>query len=211
MEDLKNIKCPYIDKSIIWKKADNFRNEYWSSNLIPINIEKIIEQQLNLYIIPEFGLATEFDMEAYLTADLTSIVVDKKRYLDDRYLNRLRFSFAHEIGHLVLHKDIYPKFGITNTQRWLTFMNEIPEKQYFWFEYQADEFAGRLLVPLELLNDELSKCLKKLPLDLHDLLERDSDIVLASLSPALCKPFGVSEQVISIRVKKEGLWPPKLD
>jgi hypothetical protein len=37
---------------------------------------------------------------------------------------------------------------------------------------------------------------------------KDPDAVLSRISPTLCKPFGVSTEVIETRVKREGLWPP---
>jgi len=39
-------------------------------------------------------------------------------------------------------------------------------------------------------------------------LKMDPDAVLSRVSPMLCKPFGVSTEVIEKRVKREGLWPP---
>jgi len=212
MEDIAVFKCPYIDKATIWEKADSFRREHWPDQIIPIDIEKIIEKKLNLHVEPTWNLSNSFDTDAYLRNDLSGIIVDYERYMNDKYINRLRFSFAHEIGHLVLHKEIYQNFQINSPQELIIFMREIPDKEYSLFEYQANEFAGRLLVPVESLIIELKKCLKLLPLyDMQDLLDKDPDMVLVALSPALCKSFGVSEQVIGIRVEREGLWPPGLD
>jgi hypothetical protein len=45
---------------------------------------------------------------------------------------------------------------------------------------------------------------------LIDYLENDPDAVLSRISPMICKPFGVSADVIKRRVEREGLWPPKL-
>lgn len=168
-----------------------------------------VEKKLNLHVEPTWNLSNSFDTDAYLRNDLSGIIVDYERYMNDKYINRLRFSFAHEIGHLVLHKEIYQNFQLNSPQELIIFMREIQDKEYSLFEYQANEFAGRLLVPVESLIIELKKCLKLLPLyDMQDLLDKDPDMVLVALSPALCKSFGVSEQVIGIRVKKEGLWPP---
>ena len=44
---------------------------------------------------------------------------------------------------------------------------------------------------------------------LLDLVATDPGAVLSIISPTLCKPFGVSDQVIERRVEREGLWPPK--
>ena len=41
-------------------------------------------------------------------------------------------------------------------------------------------------------------------------LKKDPDAVLSRISPTLCKPFGVSTEVIETRVKREGLWSTKI-
>ncbi len=212
MVDISNFRCPYINKRKIWNAAENFRNEQWSENTLPIDIEKIVENCLGLNIEPERGLYNEYDIDAYLRTDLTGIVVDYTQYMDERFINRLRFSFAHELGHLFLHKEIYATFGIQDTNSWKHFMQNIPEKEYNFFEYQANEFAGRVLVPKERLIQELEKCLTLLKkAGQLELLATDPNAVLARFSPMLCKPFGVSDQVVERRVDREGLWPPRLE
>ncbi len=212
MQDILNFKCPYIDKRDIWKAAEDFRKELWPENTLPVDIEKIVEKRLKLNIEPEHGLLSDYDIDAYLRHDLTGIVVDYIRYMDERFINRLRFSFTHELGHLFLHKQIYAQFGIQYTAVWKNFMQNISEREYKFFEYQANEFAGRVLVPHEQLVLELKKCLIMIKkVGLLDLLATDPNMVLASLSSMLCKPFGVSDQVIERRVEREELWPPKIE
>jgi hypothetical protein len=43
---------------------------------------------------------------------------------------------------------------------------------------------------------------------LMQLLEVEPEAVLSRVSPTLCKPFGVSTDVIETRARREGLWPP---
>jgi hypothetical protein len=211
MDEISKFKCPYIDKREIWERAENFREKLWPEDTLPVDIENIIEKRLKLNIEPEHNLLSDYDIDAYLRVDLTGIVVDYVRYMDERFINRLRFSFAHELGHLFLHKDIYAQFGITDTNVWKRFMQEIPEREYKFFEYQANEFAGRVLVPRDRLETELEKCIIIVQeYGLLDLLASDPDAVLANISPALCKPFGVSDQVIERRVDREEIWPPKI-
>ena len=212
MEEVPNFKCPYIDKHEVWKIAEKFRENFWPENTLPIDVEQIVERRLKLNIEPKRDLLSDYDIDAYLRFELTGIVVDYVRYMNERFANRLRFSFAHELGHLFLHKDIYAKFEITVPDAWKKFMQYIPDREYKFFEYQANEFAGRVLVPVDILASELDKCLVLIKgHGLLDLLATDSDAVLASISPTLCKPFGVSDQVIERRVDREDLWPPKFE
>ncbi|HUU41816.1 MAG TPA: ImmA/IrrE family metallo-endopeptidase [Desulfatiglandales bacterium] len=210
MQDISDFKCPYITKEQIWQEAENFRGKFWPEDTLPVNIETIAENRLKLNIEPEYNLLSELDVDAYLRVDLTGIIVDYNCYMNEKYINRLRFSFAHELGHFFLHKDIYASFSITDVSTWKDFMGNIPDREYGFFEYQANEFSGRVLVPRERLIVELKNCLQKIKeSDLLALVTTDPGAVLSSISPTLCKPFGVSDQVIERRVEREGLWPPK--
>jgi hypothetical protein len=65
-------------------------------------------------------------------------------------------------------------------------------------------------VPYSELETEMEKVAEILKEnDLIPFLKMDPDAVLSRISPMLCKPFGVSTEVIERRVKREGLWPPK--
>lgn len=211
MQDISKFKCPYIDKHDIWEIADNFRTEVWARGQLPVDIENIIEKRLQLDIEPKHGLLDELDVDAFLKRDMSGIVVDYKCYMDERFINRLRFSFAHEIGHFILHKDLYTQFPIENLEEWKRFILDVPDRQYGFVEYQANEFAGRVLVPRDSLIIELDRCLDNLEeAGLVEYLSTNPEAVLSSISPALCKSFGVSFKVIERRAEREELWPPKL-
>lgn len=210
MLTISDFKCPYIDKKEIWTVAEQFRGSYCKENELPIDIEKLIEKELGLNIEPKHGLLSKYDIDAYLRFDLTGVVVDYVRYMDERFANRLRFSLAHELGHFFLHQDTYKKFGITDLDEWKSFMNQLSERQYSFFEFQANEFAGRVLVPKEALRIELEKCLALLKDNgLGDLLVQDPAMTLNHISTTLCKAFGVSHYVVEKRIEREGLWAPK--
>jgi hypothetical protein len=212
MEDISRFKCPYIPIDQIWQAAENFRNEFWPESTLPVDIERIVEKRLKLNIEPERGLLSEIDIDAYLRIDLTGIVVDYDCYMKEKYMNRLRFSFAHELGHLFLHKDIYSTFSIDDPSAWKDFMLNIPDREYGFFEYQANEFAGRTLVPRGRLLAELKICLQKVQeAGMPDLVATDPGAVLSRISSTLCRPFGVSYKVIERRVEREKLWPPKIE
>jgi len=48
------------------------------------------------------GLREQLAIDALLMGDLKSILVDKRAFMSPRLEYRLRFSVAHEIGHLRL-------------------------------------------------------------------------------------------------------------
>ncbi len=132
MFDPCDYKCNYISKEDIRLKADEFRKKFWNKDTLPIDMEAIIEAGLGLNIIPERSIRDLLEIDAYLQSDLGGIVVDYGQYMDERnrYANRLRFTFAHEVGHLVLHKYMYTKFAFTTTEDYYFFIQNFPDIHY---------------------------------------------------------------------------------
>ena len=98
------------------------------------------------------------------------------------------------------------EFDIDSPEDWKDFILNVPESEYRNFEWQANEFAGRFLVPYPELEAETEKVSKILNENhLIPFLKKDPDAVLSRISTTLCKPFGVSTEVIERRVKREGL------
>jgi len=210
--DLSQIKCRYIPKHEIWERADQFSGEYWNYVEIPVDVEYMAESRIGLEIIPVQGLYEICGIDAYLKSDFKGIVIDNAKYNDERYDNRLRFSLAHELGHYFLHAYLYQEYeiAISNPRDYYSFITDFPEREYRSFEYQANQFAGRLLVPHHKLAGEVMSIYKTLEdSSAVHLIEDYQDYTLERATPKLCKPFGVSEEVIKRRVEEEKLWPPK--
>jgi hypothetical protein len=199
-----------MDKQIIRQKADDVRTTYLPNSGIPVDSQYIAEISLRLDIDPLKGLFAEFEIDAWLKHDLSGMIVDHDRYMDERFNNRLRFSFAHELGHYFLHRTLLKNLNFTCFPEWKEFILTLPEKEYKSFEWQANEFAGRLVVPLPALKIHFNAVCKKIREEnsLLAILAKDPDLVLSSVSPTLCRPFGISDEVIETRVQREGLWPP---
>jgi Zn-dependent peptidase ImmA (M78 family) len=207
--DYGEFRCTWIEPRALWTLADETRNKFWPESILPVNMEEIVEFRLGLNIEPVKYLQSTIDVDAYLKRDLSGIVVDYDWYMDDKFANRMRFSFAHELGHFFLHEDLYTNFGIRSPEEWKDFLLYVPENEYRNFEWQANEFAGRLLVPrqeLEAKMENVGDVLKEN--NLIPFLKKDPDAVLSRISTMLSKPFGVSTEVIEKRVKRERLWPP---
>ncbi|MEW6088269.1 MAG: ImmA/IrrE family metallo-endopeptidase [bacterium] len=203
-----SFKAPFISIDEIWVKADKFREEFWDKDC-PVDIFAIVEFDLDLSILPISGLKTDVDADALLLGDLKTIAVDNEEYLRESYQNRLRFSFAHEIGHLVLHKNIFSKIKYSSLEEYIQYFSGLPEDQYSWIEYHANEFAGRLLVPKEKLIKSLNRTIKKAEIKGFNEWDSSGESALEYVSHNIAKDFGVSEQVIKIRLIKEKLWLPK--
>jgi hypothetical protein len=204
-------KCKWIHRQELCKNADGIRSKYWQENLLPIDMEKIIELRLGLDIEPMHGLFSMIDTDAWLKMDLSGIVVDYDFYMNDKFANRLRFSLAHELGHYFLHKDIYSNLPFNSLEDWKYFMINVSEAEYKDFEWQANEFAGRFLVPYDFLAAQVKEAIKIIKQKkLAEYFRHEPDAVLSRVAPFLRKPFGVSEIVIKTRVQNEELWPLKI-
>ena len=85
-------------------------------------------------------------------------------------------------------------------------MRDIPEKEYSFIEYHANEFAGRFMVPPDLLKDEFDKAILLVE---RNGLQRSAleDSHLAYLANGIAKAFDLSSDVIERRLRTEGCWP----
>jgi Zn-dependent peptidase ImmA (M78 family) len=127
----------------------------------------------------------------------------------DRYASRLRFAMAHEVGHYVLHRSLYKTITIDTTEQYILFIENTPEQEYRALESQANEFAGSLLVPRDLLRNEVNNVVDRIIQEgIAHLLPRYSNDILARNLESLARPFGVSSKVIERRIEIEKLWPP---
>jgi len=206
--DYSAFKCKWIDQNQLRELADQKRQKYWPEGIVPVDTTKIIELRLRLEVEPMFDLLSTLDVDAYLKSDLSGIVVDHDCYMNDKFLNRLRFSMAHELAHYFLHIEIYSSLSLSSPEDWKEFIQNVPETEYEAFEYQANEFAGRFLVPYEKLKSAIMDSIEMIKRSGIEYLLSDSDMVLSRISPFLRRIFGVSEQVIEIRIRREKLWPP---
>ncbi len=202
-------RCKWIRREDIWNCAEGVRDQYWSTGKLPVDVEAIVEFKLKLGIEPEHGLEPQMGMEAYLRADLTGIIVDHDHYMNEKFANRMRFSFAHELGHFFLHREFYKMVDFVSAEEWKEILIGLSDTDYTNFEYQANEFAGRLLVPREELVREIANAVEVLKSNnLLDQIKADPYAVLSTISTRIGRTFGVSSEVIERRVERERLWPP---
>jgi hypothetical protein len=192
----------------VWQFAEDFRAKFNKPpERIPVPIENIIEFELGVEIRPIPNLKVKCDIEGFLSSNLKTIFVDEYMYNDDRYENRLRFTLAHEVGHLILHEDEIRKMEFRNSKDWLDFNSMQKDEDIEWFERQAKQFAGRLLVP----KDPLKRAIESLSSQIDEFRglspEPNDDLLLEILAKKICKSFGVSHEVIKRRIVVEKLLP----
>jgi Zn-dependent peptidase ImmA (M78 family) len=173
-----------------------------------LDIELVAEKKLNLHVFPVGGIRALIGIDAFLSWNLSDIVVDFQEYMDDRYQNRLRFSIAHEVGHFVLHAGAYKDVDFRSADDYIDAFERLGENAYRTVEWQSNQFAGQVLVP----RDELAVLLEKAKevatrQHLTGKLRGDPGQMLAMVALDLSREFGVSDRVIERRVRDEELWP----
>jgi Zn-dependent peptidase ImmA (M78 family) len=199
----------FLRNEDIWARAEEVRRDYWPDNSLPVESDLIVEQ-IGLQVVPT-PLPVKFD--AFLALNAREIYIDLGTYRDERYENRLRFSFAHELGHYILHRELMSAIDVTTVDEYQRLWEGIHEDDYRSCEYQANEFAGRLLVPVEELRQELKVQIRNLsePLTrIRELIDTFPDDIRLRLSSRINRKFGVSSEVIAKRLLRERIWPPEL-
>lgn len=195
--DYRKIRIPFLNNSEIRKRADSFRSKFWDKS-VPVNIEEIVDLKLKINLVPIPGLQRLCDTDALITSNWRLIYIDKDRYIDERFQNRLRFSLAHEIGHFVLHKNIYNSFKIKTFEDFYRLIDQIPQEQYNYLESQANKFANYLLVARDRLIIAKNKVLKVMKDKSVPIERMDKSTINSYISIPISKIFGVSEDVIQI-------------
>jgi hypothetical protein len=197
------LETPRLKWEFIRQKAEEFRRDYVNPiDLVPVPIIEIVECDLGILPIPKAGLKRSIDIDGFLTRDLKNIGVDLDVYEDERQINRLRFTYAHEIGHLVIHEKEIRLCDFRTSEDWIHFHEDFLEDDLNWFEQQAYEFAGRLLVPKEKLLEEIQKHQKKID-EYKSLAGEGEEELLEAMSRLICDRFQVSPIVIQKRIRKE--------
>lgn len=176
--------------------ANQFLADYHPSLDPPIPIEEIAEAKLGLTITQEVNLKKDYDVDGFLTADLTTIFIDFDLYM--KHENRTRLTIAHEIGHLIIHGKLFQDLNINSTKDLNSIIEQVTDEDYRWLEYQAYSFAGQVLVPKQLLIKELEKRLGKIP-------SSETPEVILPILQDLLDIFQVSGEVLLRRLQKENI------
>ena len=120
-----------------------------------------------------------------------------------------RFTLAHEIGHAILHRKVFKGRQIGGADEWVEFMMSLQEDDYSytWYEMQANNFAGLVLVPGNRLEESTRKIVKSLRHKIDQAKEglQNSEMIWGYLSEAIADEFGVSAPVIDMRIKFDKL------
>jgi hypothetical protein len=195
----------------VWRKVEELRECYETlrEDRTPIDVFTFFEIDLRLDAIPFDDLTAKYRVEAAITADFTGIYLDAEQYaLMERgpewKLNRLRFTVAHELAHYFLHRHLPQPESFASLPDFARWTTDYAGKKYT-AEQEANEFAGRLLVPegrLKAFFDEFAAQAEKL---VPDFMSGAS--FREKFAERVAPRFGVNAQVIAVRLDRDGIWP----
>lgn len=201
------IQADFLSYDDIKAKVNSIVTKWQYLKDIPVAIEEFIENDLKLDIIPIPEFRSRYEVDGFISHDRKSITVSQE--LMEKYINRYRFTLAHEVGHYFLHKKLFESITFTAIENWKMFIMGINIHQYAKFESQAYDFAGILLVPDNHLYMELANAKKILSDGLENNEKDFSDIDENLLEDYICRHlaniFEVSRDVIRRRIQRENL------
>jgi Zn-dependent peptidase ImmA (M78 family) len=205
-----------IFNDLIEEAADHLLDEYrdFAGGLtLPVPIESIAEHFLKYDLeITDQGLFADPSFLGGISFETNTIFVNAS--IED-HEGRYTFTIAHEIGHHVLHRDIYDDLVADRSQ---ILCRE--EKHKPLIEKQADRFAAALMMPRYILSDEVGKFSQKTPrtlgeaLRLANYLINESGFENVSVSALInrLKDLGLIHQSIpyqtGVRWRSSRTWNP---
>jgi len=199
--------APILSYEGINESVEEFLEKNSLGDSFPVPIDKVIEFRYEIDIVPFPNLQRDFDIDGFISGDLSCIYVDdfvfKKRPF------RYRFTLAHEIGHLILHKDLIRNIRPTSVAEWQDFIIQVDQEAYEWVEWQAYTFAGMVLVPRGPLREDfieqIQSLKKKIALVRLAQLPRDSyeEYVIEAIAKNLIEKYEVSKDVLIKRITSE--------
>lgn len=180
------MRVPYLDDDCIFHKANDFLCQHYPSFECPVPVEIIIGKELGVYVFPVKDLEKCCDVHGGVGKDFKSILIDEKQYMNQE--GRSRFTIAHELGHIILHSQLFDEISQLNTdQNYIDFQNHITFDEHKKLEIQANLFAEEIIFPKEVLREVVENMVSKLG-GADKLLPSD----LASIIDYVQKKFGVT-------------------
>lgn len=140
---------------------------------LPVPVESIAEHFLKYDLeITDQGLFANPSFLGGISFETNTIFVNAS--IED-HEGRYTFTIAHEIGHHVLHKDLYDELISDRSQIMCR-----EEKKKPLIERQADRFAAALMMPRHAISVEVKRLVQMKPQSLGEALKLASQLQATS-------------------------------
>ena len=206
----EDFEAPFLSRASINKEVEKFVNQFGDGWEYPLDVELLAEDiGLRLKLLPD--IEQRYKQLAMLSGDLKFIQIEESHFLNKRYVNRYRFSIAHELGHWYLHSNLFKKVEYKNTSEWADFLCAIPDDEKGYLEIHANGFASELLVPTNLLIPKVREQTENIKAYIELLPDADATDTIDYIAPRIAPEFGVSEQTMINRIKNEKIIENHID
>lgn len=105
-----------------------------------------------------------------------------------------------------MHQEVFRSAGIDSEEHFLEWLNRHNGRKYA-FEREANEFAGRLLVPVDVLGQEFGRMAAAFDAAMGRLVWIRDENLRQKTCERVAPRFGVHPQAIAVRFDREGFWP----
>ena len=131
----------------IREQAEQILKTHHSIRSLPIPVDTIVDAKLGFDIVPLPELEKHFNWDAFLAIGSNEIYMDAFIYENSNYETRFRFTLAHELGHAVIHREVFEAVNICSLDDYKDFDTSLKQWQKHRMDSEANEFAAYLLVP----------------------------------------------------------------
>ena len=199
--DKENLAVDYLEKEHIENIAEEIHSEKNIKDF-PFEVELFLYERFKYRVFPSPRLEAGCKIDTALVACKQILRIDETIY--NKQPKRANFSIAHEVGHLILHKNIIAMMvealkSAEKTDDYASIINFLPRNQYRRAEWQADYFGGALLAPRRILEKELIKLIeerKSKYISEEEIDDEDRDIIYHDLA----KLFDITKPAITVRI-----------
>jgi Zn-dependent peptidase ImmA (M78 family) len=190
----------FLSPEEIEARVQEFLKKVHPENTLPIPIEEIVDLKMGIHIVPTPGMMAVSGVDAVTSHDLKQINIDEEQVY--KIPNRARFTLAHEVAHIVLHKDFIESQNFKTEQDWRNFvLNDLHRDP---MEVQANMFSAFLLMPSDHLDREFAQAKKELASNptFKNSKFPDDKTLAPYLAKKLSLKFEVSEKAMDNRLTK---------
>ncbi len=198
---MEPFKAPYFSPAELRQRAADFLAQRNPRGEVPVPIEHIVER-MGVDIVPVPELMRNFSIDGWTTHDMKEIYVDE--YVYDNVENRYRFTLAHEVGHIVLHSEVFKPYEFRSVEQWRKFVESVDDKQWDHLEHHANIFAAHVLMPTPELVRIYRGCSETIRREAPRIAE-DPAALRHFVALCVSKVFRVSADSAEIRISNEPL------
>lgn len=199
------LPIPYITPGDVERRATEFLDQHHPRRTFPVPVDVIAESAFGIHLTPCTGLDEVAEAHGFITSDLSEIIIDRGVW-DCPVQHRFMSTIAHELGHLVMHADLYRSLSFSTVEEYVAFRRDTDPADLNWLEKHANWFMGRVLAPSreirQFYEERIEQCARR-----GLAVTPPDQAVVEFVVRGLAQHVQVSEGLARIRLGQEELVP----